>query len=122
MKTINQWAQEVYDLAAQKGWHDNDGARDRGELIASYLMNLHSEVSEAWEAYRAGRFDKPCDKSDKMAAMGIKPLTCAEEELADVIIRAMDNAVALGIDIEAAIVAKHAYNATRGHRHGGKLA
>ena len=122
MKTIKQWAKDVYTLAASKGWHDDDGAMTLREQIGSYLMNIHGEVSEAWEAYRAGRIHKPCDKAEKMAAMGLRPLTCLEEEFADVVIRVMDDAEALGIDLEECIYVKHAYNATRPHRHGGKLA
>lgn len=57
-----------------------------------------------------------------MRAAGIDPLTCAEEELADVIIRALDTAGTLRIDIDRAVRIKHAYNETRPHRHGGKLA
>jgi NTP pyrophosphatase (non-canonical NTP hydrolase) len=43
-------------------------------------------------------------------------------ELADVVIRALDAADAWGIDLGAVIEEKLAYNATRGHRHGGKTA
>jgi hypothetical protein len=49
-------------------------------------------------------------------------LTCAEEELADIIIRAMDTAVALGVDIGRAIEIKSRYNESRAYRHGGKAA
>lgn len=117
--SINQWARQVYDLACEKGWHDEE--RPRGEELAIHLMNLHSEISECWEAYRAGNLDKPCDKAARMEEMGLKPLTCLEEELADIVIRVMDDAVALGVDLEEAIEAKHAYNASRARRHGGKL-
>lgn len=57
-----------------------------------------------------------------MAAAGVPVLTCAEEELADIIIRAMDTAKRLGVNIGRAIAVKHAFNATRPHRHGGKAA
>ena len=85
-------------------------------------MNLHSEVSELWEAFRDGKAFLPCDKASKMEAMGLKPLSCVEEELADIVIRVFDTSEALGINIEQAIAAKHEYNMSRPMRHGGKLA
>lgn len=39
-------------------------------------------------------------------------------ELADIIIRTLDAAAAWGIDIDAAVRRKIAYNATRPHKHG----
>lgn len=118
--SITAWARRVYELACEKGWHDD--SRPRGEELAIHLMNLHSEISECWEAYRAGKLDQPCDKAERMREMGLRPLTCLEEELADIVIRVMDDAVALDVDLEAAMDAKHAYNASRSRRHGGKLA
>jgi NTP pyrophosphatase (non-canonical NTP hydrolase) len=41
-------------------------------------------------------------------------------ELADVIIRALDTATALGFNMESEIALKMAFNKTRTHRHGGK--
>lgn len=41
-------------------------------------------------------------------------------ELADIIIRTLDTAAAWGIDIDAAIERKMAYNLTRAHKHGRK--
>jgi NTP pyrophosphatase (non-canonical NTP hydrolase) len=41
-----------------------------------------------------------------------------EDELADAIIRLLDLSAYMGIDIDAHIQAKLAYNATRGTRHG----
>jgi len=121
-KSISEWAREVYQNAVDKGWHDEDANLSQRDLIGGWVSNLHGEVSEFWEAFRDGKLHKPCDKAERMAAAGLAPLTCAEEELADVVIRAFDDAQALGIDIERAIALKHAYNKTRPHRHGGKLA
>ena len=45
-----------------------------------------------------------------------------EEELADIVIRAMDTAVVLGIDLGEAIARKSEYNRQRPFRNGEKLA
>lgn len=117
---LKDWAEHVHEIARDKGWHEE--AMSRREKMSVYLMNIVGEASEAWEAFRAGNAQKPCDKAEKMRTMGLRPLTCLEEELADIVIRVFDSAEALGIDIEAAVRAKSAYNETRSHRHGGKLA
>jgi NTP pyrophosphatase (non-canonical NTP hydrolase) len=57
-----------------------------------------------------------------MLAAGTPVLTCAEEEIADILIRALDVAKAYSIDVAHAVAAKDAYNQTRPQRHGGKKA
>ena len=110
----------VHDLAREKGWYRDP--ESRGEFVTRTVANLHGEVSELWEAYRNGTLDHLCDKASKMNEKGITALTCAEEEMADVLIRVLDACVFLGINIAKAVAAKHAFNATRDERHGGKLA
>lgn len=107
---LDQWADTVWHTAVEHGFHD-DGMNDD---IPTLCANLHGEVSELWEAYRNGDIDEQCDKPI--------PLTCAEEELADIIIRALDCAKQKGINIGRAVRIKHEYNVGRPFRHGGKLA
>lgn len=82
--------------------------------VPLWLVNLHTELSELWEAYERGALNQLCDK-------GI-PLTCGEEEMADMFLRLVDAAGRAGIDLERAVEVKHEYNKTRPWRNGGKRA
>ena len=101
---INQLANKIKVWADSKGWWEKD--RNDGELIAL----MHSELSEALEAYRHG--NPPDDK--------IPEFSGTTAELADCIIRILDYSAARGLDIGGAIIAKMAYNETRPYKHGKK--
>lgn len=94
----------VHENARNKGWWDEE--RNAGEAIAL----MHSELSEALEALRNGN---PQDSK--------VPFDNLSVELADCIIRIMDFAGGAGLNIAAAIVAKHEFNKTRPHKHGKKF-
>ena len=114
---INKLKEHVYEVAKISGFHEADKYSADGKFIGNvgdYCSNLHAEVSELFEAYRKGNLYNNCDKPID--------LNCAEEELADIIIRALDAAVAFNIDIGEAIKKKDAYNQTREYKHGGKKA
>ena len=89
---------------------------------AVYSANQHGEASEFWEAARKGKLGAPCDKAKDMIALNLPPLSCAAEEIADELIRVLDKAAEFKVDVAEAVVNKMAYNATRPHKHGGKLA
>ena len=118
MKTINQIASEIHMLAWEKGWHSENETEDH--FIERACNNLHDEVSELHEAWRNNKLRQLCDKAEKMKAAGINPLTCIEEEMADIVIRVLDNAMRLHVDIQSAVERKHLFNTTRPFRHGGK--
>ena len=132
MKTINQYVQEAHENAVNKGWWEEE--RSLPELICL----MHSELSEALEDYRNGYeptemyyefLGDTCLAQHKETIM--EELDWTEEsdfkpcgipsELADVVIRIFDACGQYGIDLEAAINEKMAYNATRPHKHGGKV-
>ena len=115
---FNEMSERVYQNAISKGFKDGITKTPVAELIA----NIHGETSELWEAYRNSQLNSPCDKAEEMKAANVEPLTCAEEEIADIIIRALDTARDIGIDVGRAVLTKAAFNATRSTRHGGKLA
>ena len=113
-QAVTRVASRMYGIATDLGFHANEVAGEVPKNFGEWMANLHSEVSELWEAYRRGTLSDPCDK-----ACG---LTCAEEELADIVIRAMDTAVVLGIDLGEVIARKAEYNRQRPFRNGGKKA
>jgi|SRR5579864_1143521 len=96
--TITEMMTEAHQTAIEHGWWEQD--RNNYELIAL----MHSELSEALEAYRKG------DEGHVV------------EEFADVLIRVFDMCAARGMDLERAVEEKMAFNKTRPYRHGGKRA
>lgn len=97
---------EAHRNAKEKGFYD--GAQPTfGERIAL----IHSEASEALEAYRDG-------EEDRISETG-KPEGITSE-LADVVIRVCDLAEMLGLPLSEVIAKKMEYNRSRPYRHGGK--
>jgi NTP pyrophosphatase (non-canonical NTP hydrolase) len=119
-KSLNEWAREVHRIATEHGFHEDEANPHR---IAQYIANLHGEVSELWEAFRTGTLTNWCDKLEVMGELGLPALSCAEEEIADILIRTLDTAIGLGItDIESVVRAKSKYNESRRYKRGGKKA
>lgn len=118
MNNLTSLASEAYRNAVIKGFHPEGESEDA--FVERMCNLLHSEVSEIYEAWRNNQLREPCDKASKMNLLGCKPLSCLEEELADIIIRVLDNAVHLGVDIEVAVTHKMKFNQTREFRHGNK--
>lgn len=104
-----QW--EVYQTAVDHGWWE-----DPTPNIPEKLMLIVSEVAEALEDYRAGLAVDEVGIEDSGKPVGF-PV-----ELADAVIRIMDLSEHLGINLDAVIRLKAAYNNTREYRHGGKRA
>jgi NTP pyrophosphatase (non-canonical NTP hydrolase) len=114
--SLNDLADRCYAASIANGWYDDMNHRTFGDEIAL----MHTELSEAFEEYRDGQalavtYYDPDDDRTPPKPLGIP------SELADVIIRVLDTCAAKGIDIQAAVEEKLAYNATRGYRHGGKV-
>ena len=109
---INELVAVSYQQAKDKGFHDHDDKVTFGDRIAL----IHTEVSEALEAYRESG-DPSCNYPRTEQAG--KP-EGVPSELADVVIRVADLCGTYGIDLQAAIEEKLAYNKTRPYRHGGK--
>ena len=97
-------AQELaHQTATNAGWYKDPATgapvvRNFGEVVAL----MHSELSEALEADRKGL------KDDKLPHRDGR-----EVEFADCIIRILDTAAALGLDVAGALIEKNRFNARR---------
>ena len=115
---INEFAYAVHENAIEKGFHPTDESED--QFIANQCNNMHAEITELWDAFRSDTQYQWCDKAAKMRELGLTPIDCAQEELADIIIRALDVSERIGINIVVALNSKHEYNKTRPYKHGKK--
>ena len=94
---------EIIEINTANGWNVTKPEDwDDDYKIPGVLALIHSEVSEALEAFRVD------DKEN------------FKEEIADILIRVLDCASGLGLDLDAAVASKLAKNRERSFRHGGK--
>lgn len=121
---------EVREWCERKGWRkpgDRNLPDAFGRTFGDECALLHSEVSEALEAFRdhgvedATVHHRPEEERCSMdgTCTRHKPEGVASE-LADLFIRLLDTCEHLDIDLYAEYERKMAYNETRTHRHGGR--
>lgn len=93
----------AHETASEAGWYKDPETgepikRNFGEVVAL----MHSELSEALEADRKGLMDDKLPHRDGR-----------EVEFADCIIRILDTAEALGLDVAGALIEKNRINRAR---------
>lgn len=130
---INELAKEVHENAVAHGWWE------KPPTLPEALCLIHAELSEALEEYREGnpliygtcalaaedcKYSGVCDRVGRPGEGEGVDGPCKPEgiavELADVILRTLDLMAALGVDVDAVVMAKHKYNLGREYKHGGK--
>lgn len=105
--SLNQLGKAAYDNSVLHGFYDDPVS------IPEKLCLMHSELSEALECYRDG--DMALHFDDNGKPLGFP------SELADCIIRLVDLAEYLHIDLDLSVMVKMDYNKTRPYKHGRKV-
>lgn len=126
-KGLNEAAKIVHENNTEKGFNAPE------ETVASKLMHIVSELSEALEAHRLGKKAEMQEylcvegrwqtKNRKLSASCFERLVkdTFEDEIADALLRILNLSAEYKIDIEAHLFEKMLYNKTRPYLHGKSI-
>lgn len=114
--TIEELTEKIREINVAHGWRVAEGGPG-SNTFGDYIALLHSEASEALEAYRDHRLE---DATEVVYGSYLPKPEGVGSELADVMIRLIDMADVFGIDLAREVNRKIAYNRTRTFQHGGR--
>lgn len=103
--TVSRLVREAWETAEEKGFHEADKGDPRTAALVKFAF-IHTEVSEGTQEVKRHGVTDPA----VLRRIGL--------ELADTAIRMGDFAGCYGIDLEALILEKLAYNRTRPRLYG----
>jgi NTP pyrophosphatase (non-canonical NTP hydrolase) len=116
---LNALAERIYRNAKKHGFHK------RGENLPEKLMLIVSEVSEACEALRRGKRFEGSLRAGLRDFRNLPEVVFEadvkdtfEDEIADAIIRLLDLAHSVGMDVNFHVREKMRYNESRPFKHG----
>lgn len=129
-KSLEAMMRRVRKFNVAKGWRvdgDHLVPDANGRTFGDDIALIHSELSEALEAYRDHGLEPYIAIGEGEQIQLVDPGEygpCKPEgvpsELADVFIRLLDTCAHLGVDLEREFRMKMDYNDIRSNRHGGK--
>lgn len=126
---ISKFQKEVHRVACEHGFHQwkDSEATPSIERMQAWLMLIVSEIGEACECIRNDEMKLDYEDTEHPVLVFTedgkdlytpdKPIGFPSE-LADALIRILDTAEALGIDLERVALEKNEYNKTRPYMHG----
>jgi NTP pyrophosphatase (non-canonical NTP hydrolase) len=112
-KKINELAEKIYDISEDKGFWNIEDISDFA-IVPVKLALIADEVSEALRVHR-DEYEGP--ESWSFNHMTDEQEAEFTEELADIIIRTLDLAGGLGLDIGTSITEKIKKNKKRPNKH-----
>lgn len=120
---LTELSKKIHAGNVERGFYEHPATfPDRCMLIVSEIaeaVEAHREGRTTWKGYVSQAQNMAETDNDNFAPyFRTYVKDTVEDEIADAIIRLLDLSGYMGIDIDAHVAAKLAYNATRGIRHG----